>query len=134
MLVGHLGPGGDDLPDEGAEAADVLLGEGPVGGVGEVAGRAGATGWGRAGTSRGPIGLFELGVVGKHPPMLGPVSRGVARHVAGRLEKLIRMVNDEHDRPRPDLPEHPPDPRGAGPGGRRLRAGRPGTGPGRFRR
>ena len=42
VLVGHLGPGGDDLAHQGAEAADVLLGEGPVAGVGEVAVEQGA--------------------------------------------------------------------------------------------
>ena len=37
VLVGLLGPGGDDLAHQGAEAAHVLLGEGAVAGVGEVA-------------------------------------------------------------------------------------------------
>ena len=54
VLVGLLGPGGDDLAHQGAESADVLLGQGPVVGVGQVPVEQGASGWGRGRTSRGP--------------------------------------------------------------------------------
>ena len=52
VLVGHLGPGGDDLAHQGAEAAHVLLGEGPVVRVGEVAVEQGAQVGVERGTSR----------------------------------------------------------------------------------
>ena len=83
MLVGHLGPGGDDLAHQGAEPADVLLGQGAVVGVGEVAVEQGA----QVGVEGVPVqsgGLLEFGVVGKHPPMLRPrgprAPAGPARH------------------------------------------------------
>ncbi len=69
VLVGDLGPGGDDLPHERPEATHVLLGQGALVGVGEVPVQEGA----QVGVQAVPVepgGLLELRVVGKHPPML----------------------------------------------------------------
>jgi len=74
VAVGLLRPGGDDLAHEGAEPAQMLLGEGPVGRVGEVA----VEQEGEVGIHPVPIeadGLLELGVVGKHGSMLRPGRR-----------------------------------------------------------
>ncbi len=80
VLVRLLGPGGDDPADEGAEAAHVVLGEGPVGGIGEVP----VEEEGEVGIHPVPIeadGLVELGVVGKHAPMVGPTCRDARRPI-----------------------------------------------------
>ena len=104
VLVGHLGPGGDDLAHQGAETGDMLFGPGPVAGVGEVAVEEGAQ-VGVEGVPVQPGGLLEIGVVGKHPPMLRPRARpwrATPESCPERsLGKLIRMVNDDHDRRRP---------------------------------
>ncbi len=100
VLVGHLGPGGDDLAHQCTESADVLLGQRPVPGVGEVAVEQGA----QVGVERVPVepgGLLVVGVVGKHPPMLRPeASPGARGRPAHHLGKLIRLVNNEHHRRR----------------------------------
>ena len=71
VLVGLLGPGGDDLAHQGSERRHVLLGEGAVGRVGEVA----VEQEGQVGVEGVPVeadGLLELGVVGKHRPDATP--------------------------------------------------------------
>ncbi len=71
VLVGHLGPGGDDAAHQGPEPTHVLFGQGAIAGVGEVAVEEGA----EIGVEAVPVEagrLLVFGVVGKHPPMLRP--------------------------------------------------------------
>ncbi len=77
MLVRLFGSGGDDLADQGAEAADMVLGEGPVGLIREVPVEEER----QVGIHPVPVepdGLFELRVVGKHASMLGPTCPDIA--------------------------------------------------------
>ena len=67
MLVGHLGPGGEDLAHQGPVAPHVLLGQGPLAGIGQVAVEEG----GQVGVEAVPVEtgrLLVLGVVGQHRP------------------------------------------------------------------